>query len=675
MTESYELMKHMISLLNRTLCSFCIVCIGLTPVFAHSSVNNDSLKVARIYQITLDIIYERGEVKMDSLLHYTSLGIRLAKEHNLPAFLSDFHSNLAYAYKRTGNYTLGLEYASLAQKEALVYKYNKGVARGGYIFAMIAFDKGDIKPCFDQISRNLEFAREHKMDWYMHVNYYLLAHINSYTNNLLITDYYTEKAFEFVEDSTLLLTFRLRTRLKKAIADNGDHEKLYKELRSRVFISKDQALTEEIYLLLDVANTYLSFGNTQKAIDIFEELRSLKSSNVEFPETTILSGLAAAYLEAKQYRKAEITNPRAIRSIRTLYNHNDYLTVLKTDALLKENKGQYQAALQVWNEIKYLEDSLTLKKNEISYLLVANLKNLESLENKFEFINKENAMHRQLLQKEKRQNILLLSIVLVLVVLCMVIYRLFRKLSVSNQKILDQNEAISQQTANLRESNMIKDKLFSLLSHELRSPVAELITLLDVNEWKNKDHALNPYFKSINLKAKILYNTLDNVLTWSASQLNLKKTEIKPLNIREAVCTTLRVCEPYIQLKGIQVENEVADAIIDANESYLMIIFRNILNNATKFTPSGGKIRLYSVAEDDYSGIVIEDSGVGIDPEKSQSLLTNIQNSSEGTDGEKGSGVGLLLCKDLVDKLHGKIEVFSAKNQGTSVRLLFRKSK
>lgn len=658
----------------KTICSLCLVFAGLGPVSARTISSADSSQVARIYQTTLDIIYDKGEVSMDSLLHYSAAGLRLAKKYRLLTFVSDFNTNIAYGYKRAGDYEKAAYHSSLAYKEALALNYIAGIARSGYTHAMICFDKGDIKPSFHQISLNLEFARENKLDRYMFVNYYLLSHINSHTNNRLITDYYMEKAFRFHSDSTLLQAFQTKNELQWAIMQKEDQEKLYKKFRSLILQNKDNAQLEEIILLIDIANTYAKSGNTQKAIEIFEELIRMKLKHVEYPETTLYANLAAVYLKTHQFKKAEITNPKADRSIVQLYNYNDYLTILKTEAVLKEHKGLHREALKTWKEIYSLEDSLVHTKNEISYLLVTHLKNLESLESKFEFVNKENAMQRLLLEKERREKALLSALALLLIILCGVVYRLFRKLSVSTQKILEQNKAISAQTESLRESNLIKDKLFSLLSHELRSPVAELITILDVNEWKNKDSALDPYFKSVNLRAKTIYTTLDNVLTWSASQLDLKKTEVKPLDISDVVNRALHLSLSSIYQKNIRVDNEVAHALIDANESYLMIIFRNILNNATKFTLLNGVIRIYSVEEGNYSGVVVEDSGVGIDPEKLRSLFVNVQNSSEGTEGEKGSGVGLVLCKDLMDKLQGKIEVLSSENQGTSVKLLFKKA-
>lgn len=657
------------------LCFFCLVFGVQPPASARPFFSEDSLEVARIYQSTLDIIYDQDEMRTDSLLYYSAQGLRLAREYRLWKFIPEFNTNIAYGYKRTGDYEKAIYHALMAYRAASALNYIQGIARSGYTYAMICFDKGDIKSSFHQISVNLEFARQNKLDRYMFVNYYLLSHINSHTNNRLITDYYMEKAFRYRPDSTLLHALTIKDKLQKSILEkeNEDPEKLYQNLRKLVLKSKDNPTLEEITFLIDIANAYSQAGNYQEAISIFEELIQMKFDNVEFPETSLYANLAATYVKNNQFKKAEVLNPEADRSIVQLYNYNDYLTILKTEAIIKEHKGLHRDALNIWKEVYHLEDSLANTRNEISYLLVTHLKNLESLESKFEFVNKENAMQKLMLEREKRQKILLLSLVLVLIVFSITVYGLFRKLSMRNQKILEQNEAISRQTESLRESNLVKDKLFSLLSHELRSPVAELITLLDVNEWKNKDSALNPYFKSVNLKAKAIYNTLDNILTWSASQLKFQKTEVRAMNLRETAHKALELSLPYIQQKNIRITNEVNDAFIEANESYLMIIFRNVLNNATKFTPAGGEIRLYSVEEEDYSGLVVQDSGTGIDPETLQSLFVNPQTSSEGTEGEKGSGMGLMLCKDLMDKLQGKVEVSSTVNQGTSVKLLFKK--
>lgn len=643
---------------------------------AHANSPADSLEVARIYQTTRDIIYDQGDVRMDSLLHYSAIGLRLAKKFKLLTFVPDFNTNIAYGFKRAGNFEKAVYYSSMAYREAIALNYISGIARSGYTHAMICFDKGDIKLSFDQISLNLEFARKNKLDHYMFVNYYLLSHINNHTNNRLITDYYMEKAFRFYPDSSIIRAFQIKNQLRSTILDEEkeDPEELYKRFRSLILQDQDNPTVEEIHLLIDIANTYAKSGNTQKAIEIFEELLSLKLNDIEYPETTLYADLAAVYLKANQFEKAEILNPKADRSIPQLYHNDDYLTILRTEAMLKEHKGRHREALKIWKEIYHLEDSLIHVKNEIGYLLVTNLKDLESLESKFEFVNKENAMQRLLLEKERREKVLLLALALLLIILFGVVFRLFRKLSLSTRKILEQNKAISVQTESLRESNFIKDKLFSLMSHELRSPVAELITLLDVNEWKSKDSSLPPYFKSVNLKAKTLYTTLDNILIWSSAQLKREKTEIKSININDVVTTAIHLNLPDSGQKNIRIENETAPLLIDANENYLMIIFRNVLHNAIKFTPANGTIRIYSVEEENHIGIIVQDQGRGIDPEKLKSLFISVQESTEGTEGEKGSGVGLILCKDLMDKQQGRIEISSVVNQGTSVRLLFKKA-
>lgn len=661
----------------KTLCFLCLIFIGVAPVSAREFSSEDSLKIAAIYQTTVQMMSQpRVKLKIDSLIHHAYTGIRLAEASGFPTFVPDFYTNIAYGYKGIGKFDSAIRYSSLAYQQALKMNYIRGMARSGYTRAMVFFDHGDIKESIEQLSKNLELGRKHQLTAQLYANYLLLANITGYTDNQLITDYYSEKAYECLEDSTVLHAFRIQNRLKNAIRE-GDREKadkLYREFRSVALKNKDKPDADEIHFLVNIASTYRTSGDPRRAVSLLEEFANDNLAGSGYPENAYYAYLAAAYLDNGQFEKAELMNQKANQNIFLLFNYIEYQIILKTRAMLQEKKGLQKEALKTWKELSRIQDSLAHKKNEINYLLVTNLKNLESLESKFESVNRENAMQRQLLEKEKRQNLLLLSLVLVLIIFSLVVYALFRKLKVRNQKILEQNEAISLQTESLRESNLVKDKLFSLLSHELRSPVAELITILDVNEWKNKDSTLNPYFKSVNLKAKAIYNTLENILTWSASQLKFRKTEVKPVNIQEIVHKALDLSLPYMQQKNIRIRNEVRDARVDANESYLMIIFRNILNNATKFTLTNGEIRLYSVEEEHYSGIVVQDSGTGMDTETLKSLFVNAQTSAEGTEGEKGSGVGLILCKDLMDKLQGKVEVTSARGQGTSVKLLFRKS-
>ncbi len=641
-----------------------------TRVFGSS----DSLKVVRLYQTSLDLVFAAGDIRLDSFLLYAEQGRNLARKLNMLPYVIDFNTNIAYGYKRAGLFDKAAYYSTIAYREAISVNDITGIARSGYTHAMICFDKGDIKPSFEQISANLEFARKNQLDRYLFVNYTLLSTINARTPNKMITDHYQEKAFEYHENVHMRNAFRIKSDLSLAIMEGreADQENLYREFRS-LSLNYSEVL-DEINLLLDIANAYAQAGKSDQALAIFKELVAMKTDDVEYPETSINAALAALYLSLNEFDKAEALNPISDRSTRHLYYDTDYVTILKTEARLKERKGQFHEALKVWREIGDYQDSVAQVSNEISYYLVKNLKDLESLESKLESVNQQNAMQQLLLEKERREKILLLVLTILLVMLCGWIYYLFRRLSDSNERIREQNMAISVQTESLRKSNFIKDKLFSLMSHELRSPIAELITILDVHEWKNKDSALQPHLASVNRKAKNIYTTLDNILIWSSSQLKNEQTEMNPLDISTVVNTSIQLNQQEINRKDIHIDNQTVSAEILANINYLMIIFRNILHNAVKFTPANGSIWIYNTEEDGYAGVIIEDSGAGMEPEKLKSLFVSVQDSTDGTTGEKGSGVGLILCKDLIDKLQGKIEISNSSYGGTSVKLLFLKS-
>ncbi len=658
--------------LHRFFCFVSFLFAGFMPTRVFGSA--DSLKVVRLYQTSLDIVFAAGDLRLDSFLLYAEQGRSLARQLHMLTYVSDFNTYIAYGYKRVGQFDKAAYFSTIAYREALSINYIQGIARSGYTRAMICFDKGDIKPSFEQISSNLEFARKNHLDRYLFSNYILLSAINARTPNKMITDHYQEKAFEYHENMNMRNAFRIKSELCLAILEGreSDQEKLYREFRSLPLNYTE--IVEEINLLLDIANAYFQAGKVDKALEIFKELRDMNNHDVQYPETSIDAALAVVYLSLREFDKAEAINPKADRITRHLYYDTDYVTILKTDARLKEHKGQFHEALKVWREIGDYQDSIAHVSNEISYYLVKNLKDLESLESKFESMRKQNTMQQLLLEKERREKILLLVLTVILVMLCGWIYYLFRRLSYSNRKIREQNTAISVQTESLRKSNFIKDKLFSLMSHELRSPIAELITILDVHEWKNKGSALHPHLISVNRKAKNIYTTLDNILTWSSSQLKNEEAEMTAMDISTVVNTAIQLNQQEINRKDIRIDNQAVPVEIQANMNYLTIIFRNILHNAVKFTPANGSIRIYSMEEDGYAGVIIEDSGTGIEPDKLRSLFVSVQDSIEGTTGEKGSGVGLILCKDLVDKLQGKIEISNAPYGGASVKLLFMKT-
>jgi len=225
--------------------------------------------------------------------------------------------------------------------------------------------------------------------------------------------------------------------------------------------------------------------------------------------------------------------------------------------------------------------------------------------------------------------------------------------------------------AELRELVSTKDKLFSIIAHDLRSPFNNIIGLSELLiEKEAHDAKSEKYAGLINSSAKNTLGLLDNLLNWAISQtdqlsFNPKKIILSSL-IREEINTSnSRALLKNISLKLIQ--NEEVE--VYADENMVMVILRNLISNAIKFTNSGGEINVSVIPGTKQVEISILDNGIGMDEEKIKTLFHLSSNAtSPGTANEKGSGLGLVLCKEFVEKLGGKIWVESEEGKGSDFK-------
>jgi len=225
--------------------------------------------------------------------------------------------------------------------------------------------------------------------------------------------------------------------------------------------------------------------------------------------------------------------------------------------------------------------------------------------------------------------------------------------------------------AELMGENKNKDLFFSVISHDLKAPAQQLIALSDLVA-KSDSLPAEEYKKIsglINITAKKHYELLNNLLAWSTSQLYGKPIPKFPINLHEVVEQVIIAQKEKIDEKKIEVANQVnEDLTIVCNESLLGTILRNLLNNSLKFTPSEGQITFWTEpAGTKHIHIYVKDTGIGMSPEILNHLFDlKYIRSMRGTNKEVGSGIGLIICKEIIEKIKGKISVSSEEKVGTT---------
>jgi signal transduction histidine kinase len=244
-----------------------------------------------------------------------------------------------------------------------------------------------------------------------------------------------------------------------------------------------------------------------------------------------------------------------------------------------------------------------------------------------------------------------------------------KELQEKNMEIIAQSEILESQTVELSKLNQTKDKLFSIISHDLRSPISAMKSLLDMYDEQQMPQEDFPSFSKY-LKDNIdnLYLLLDNLLRWSQSQQ--KGINIRPshFNLGELMNENMFVINTLCHNKKIVFINKILkDCVAFADKDHVLLILNNLISNAIKFTNRGGKIEINSEYQGDTLIISIIDNGVGMSEGQCLNLFQlNALSSRKGTLGELGTGLGLILVKEFVEKNGGKIWVQSQEGIGTT---------
>lgn len=239
---------------------------------------------------------------------------------------------------------------------------------------------------------------------------------------------------------------------------------------------------------------------------------------------------------------------------------------------------------------------------------------------------------------------------------------------------------IQRQQKELEKLNASKDRFFSIIAHDLKSPFVSLfdmITLLRDPAVSSDPSELQNMLALIQEIGERTYGLLINLLEWAKLQQNLVEFQPKVFDIAKTIRITADLFEEMADKKGIKIEVDIPhDNIeISGDENMIAAVFRNLINNAIKFTHSGGLITIsYRLLTDNKLEFSVRDTGVGILNKNIEKLFRiDKQLICKGTAGEVGTGLGLILCKEFMDKHHGNISVESQEGRGTTFRVAFNK--
>lgn len=527
-----------------------------------------------------------------------------------------------------------------------------------------------------------------------------------------------DKAIEYTTKA-LKLAEKLKMKREMALA-YGNLGNIYQETKkfkeSLANHTKALKITQEIKdqrgiirNLSNIAVVHTSMGNMKEALKNYSEALELAIKEKDNRSIVLLEGnLGVTYYKIAKDSNITKNHSDKIKALKLSENYLSRSIELAKkmnfiDALYDYYQGLSNTYVELGdykNALKYKEFYQAVKD---SLFNIENSKIINDLQSKFEkqLVEKEN----QLLKKENQvKEIAIYASVIIILLVLIGLYFLYRnskitkklnqQLEKNNQKIKEANlelerllEVISIKNIELEETNNIlaqtnatKDKLFSIISHDLRNPLQAIILnaeLLQNFHHKMNQNEHNERYSQILNSSMNLNTLLEDLLLWSRTQM--KRIEANPIDfdISSLINVVVSLHSEQARLKEISIENITpSNLFVYSDMSTINTIFRNLISNAIKFTHQGGFISIgCESVQEQYCEIYVKDTGVGIPKENLSKLFSITHNiTTRGTNKELGTGLGLILVNELVQLNNGEIRVESELNKGTKFIIKLPKS-
>ncbi|MGE0087847.1 MAG: ATP-binding protein [Bacteroidales bacterium] len=526
-----------------------------------------------------------------------------------------------------------------------------------YSFVGVAYRiLGNYSESTDYYYKGLELAQKYNVTEQEGYSYINIANLHIYQE-------YYNSALENLNKALAIAEKTNNKRMKAYVYLNlGRAQLLRKEYENALInLEKALALREEIKQISGLAVCYKYIGdiyfekeNFQNALVKYEaSLKTVDESSDKDLTANIYIKIAEIYLQDKNYNLAE-ENAIQARSIAEVIGAK--LVIRDALKILSEvyyQTNQYKKTAEFNKSIiKYNDTLFSQQLSEKIFNLEYRFEK-EKKQAEIDLLNKDKQIQELLLNRSRTLSItlsIILSLVTLLFVFFLYTYRHRQK----------QNKLLFEQKEELKRLNLAKDKMFLIIGHDLRGPVGSLVSLIEVllseeeiSSNKSLVNTFNVFMKSV----QSINDLLENLLFWARGQRGEVAYVPEKLNLNLIVEKNLLVFKGIADSKDISLNTSILEEFnVYADKNMLTLIVRNLLSNAIKYTQKGGSVDIKIIQKENNLQFSIKDTGIGFNQDVAEKIFrTDTYYTTTGTNNEKGSGLGLILCKEFVTMMNGTI--------------------
>lgn len=674
----------------------------------------DTLNINRLNKLAADYF----DFNPDSTLYYGRKGISLSRKINFQAGIADGLVQTGHAYYFKGKFSVAIQnfndaiaiYKSIGDKKglancyviygrmygllakyqyALIYlkqaldinnkiKNEKATADCYKNIGIIYFSQGQLSTALDYYYKALliNLKINDKLDAAANYNNigFVLYGMEVYPKAL---DYYKKALNIFEGTNHLLGVGTVSENIGEVYLSEKKYDLALIYLFKAIKIAEKQDDKDGMSsVYTDVGLCYANKGQFKKAQDYLNTgLEIATKYQIVYNQAYTLIGIASMYNMQKDYKNAYSYALRGQALAVKLGN-----LAVRSNAALQLNKtmaglGKFDQAYTYLKQYILLKDKLN-NNESIQKLTSYNLE-LNFAKKQYQLAQQQrekDLLYGQKIKQQRLMNVIFLTVLLCMIATSLVYYKqklaqqkINFVLEEKNKEILSQKTDLDAQAQKLNDLNVLKDRLMSILAHDLRAPLSTLRGLFTLFQDDSISHR-----ELLEMLPEVLKNLdytsdfLDTLLFWINSQMEDFDNSVKGFNVKDIVAHETETYHEQALSKGINLVDSVPyDVIASADPNSIRIVIRNLITNAIKFSRTNDTIEITACQLDENSIITVKDTGTGMTNDQLNRLFKSKVNSAAGTNNESGTGMGLMFCKDLVEKYHGRIWATSQPGHGT----------
>jgi signal transduction histidine kinase len=596
--------------------------------------------------------------------------LRLAESKNNKRQQVFAYQNIGGLYSISGDYSTALRYDNLALQSSLESR-----------------DSANLTIDYNNVASDYFDLGEYDQAFYYFTQSYRIARVIDDSLRMVIALHNVGRVFkELGQYDRALSHLSLSLDLSRSIGDiegvpysldeigdvmlrKGEYDSALNTLLRSVKMTRQQNLRVlEPGTLTKLATVHLHSGDYTSALAYYDTTYALhEKTRNEFGIAEVELGRSLVYIEQKKYDDAMRSINRSLSLAKKSNARTLEIRGYHTLSGLYELRGDFKSSLAYFKQFKQLEDSLFSQDMQEKLLRDQIRFETEDKDSEIAALNQERNLKNDTIKKQEFVRNILVVVMALSVILLATVYRSGQRRRQINTLLLRHQQEMETRSEELERLNQVKDKFFSIISHDLRSPINALSGLLDLlDKGAVKPEELSKHIHELKSRFNHTRTLLNNLLDWTLLQMDKLSLQPARIDLQKIVDENIQLLAS-VPNKQITLHNEVPPGTIGfADSNTVNLVIRNLMTNAIKFTNDGGKVSIRAEDQDSEWLISVRDNGVGMNDEVLKILFDKTAPyTTRGTANEKGTGLGLILCKEFVEKNGGRIFVESQEGKGS----------